>query len=420
MCERNYKCKLCKKVLERSKRKPDEHVCGEWKCTNCFKYQMGQHLCYQRKSSKNLKTVPRKSFFYDFECTQNEIMNCKDGYTSGEPCIEKCTTESRCNKCRKCVHCGESWCGLEEHKVNFAVLQLACDKCMDEDLTSDAKCQCCGSRCEKCNVVKKNEVVLPCEETCGYRQRVFSEGTVPADFCSHIMSRHYRNTVLIAHNGKGYDHYHVLNAMIKHHGVRPNKILYQGSKIMYMHIAAGLGLTFLDSPNFLQMKLSKIPACFDLTEMKKGYFPHLFNKTENKHYVSSYPKPEYYGVDYMSSKERTEFEKWYPSKKNEVFDFQKELREYCISDVDILRKGCMKFREIMMSVTSTKKINDKGETMEHPGLDPFDHVTIASACQAVYRELFLEEEYETYLTDRITSETTKRPTKFEKGVKGRV
>ena len=77
----------------------------------------------------------------------------------------------------------------------------------------------------------------------------------------------------------------------------------------------------------------------------------------------------------------------------------------------------MKFREIMMSVTSTKKINDKGETMEHPGLDPFDHVTIASACQAVYRELFLEEEYETYLTDRITSETTKRPTKFEKGVK---
>lgn len=122
----------------------------------------------------------------------------------------------------------------------------------------------------------------------------------------------------------------------------------------------------------------------------------------------------------MSSKERTEFEKWYLSKKNEVFDFQKELREYCISDVDILRKGCMKFREIMLSVTSTKKINDKGETMEHPGLDPFDHVTIASACQAVYRELFLEEEYETYLTDRITSETTKRPTKFEKGVKGRV
>ena len=112
-----------------------------------------------------------------------------------------------------------------------------------------------------------------------------------------------------------------------------------------------------------------------------------------------------------------ELEKWYLSKKNEVFDFQKELREYCISDVDILRKGCMKFRELMMSVTSSKTINDKGETMERPGVDPFDYVTIASACQAVYRELFLEDEYETYLTDRITIKTSKRSTKFENGVK---
>ena len=61
------------------------------------------------------------------------------------------------------------------------------------------------------------------------------------------MSRHYRNTVLIAHNAKGYDHYTVLNAMIKQHGVRPNKIMYQGSKVMY--IASGLDLTFLDSLN---------------------------------------------------------------------------------------------------------------------------------------------------------------------------
>ncbi|CAG2238521.1 unnamed protein product [Mytilus edulis] len=180
-----------------------------------------------------------------------------------------------------------------------------------------------------------------------------------------------------------------------------------------MHVAAGLDLTFLDSLNFLQMKLSKIPACFDLTEMKKGYFPHLFNKKENKHYVGSYPSLEYYGVDYMSAKERTEFEKWHLSKNNEVFDFQRELREYCISDVDILRKGCMKFREIMMSVTSTTKKNDKGKTVKLPGLDPFNYVTIASACQAIYRELFLEEEYETYLTNRIT----RRPLKDQRNMR---
>jgi len=48
--------------------------------------------------------------------------------------------------------------------------------------------------------LKKNTVVLPCEETCAYRQRIFSKGDVPAEFCSHIMSRHYRNAVLIAHH----------------------------------------------------------------------------------------------------------------------------------------------------------------------------------------------------------------------------
>jgi len=71
----------------------------------------------------------------------------------------------------------------------------------------------------------------------------------------------------------------------------------------------------------------------------------------------------------------------------------------------------------MMEVTSKCTVNEKGEAIQKTGLDPFDHVTIASACQAIYRELFLEEEYETYLPDRITKETTKRPTKFENGVK---
>lgn len=64
----------------------------------------------------------------------------------------------------------------------------------------------------------------------------------------------------------------------------------------------------------------------------------------------------------------------------------------------------MKFRELMMSVTSSETINKKGEKTERLGVDPFDYVTIASACQAIYRELFLEEEYETYLTDRITTD----------------
>jgi glycine/serine hydroxymethyltransferase len=65
------------------------------------------------------------------------------------------------------------------------------------------------------------------------------------------MTPHYNNTVLIAHSANDFDNYPVINALIDHYGVVPDKILYNGSNIMYMHVAKGLYLTFRDSLNFL-------------------------------------------------------------------------------------------------------------------------------------------------------------------------
>ena len=49
----------------------------------------------------------------------------------------------------------------------------------------------------------------------------------------------------------------------------------------------------------------------------------------------------------MKPDERTRFLKWYDDRvsENYIFDFQKEILEYCRSDVDILRRGIMKLRE---------------------------------------------------------------------------
>ena len=140
-----------------------------------------------------------------------------------------------------------------------------------------------------------------------------------------------------------------------HHDVVPDKILYNGSKIMYRHVAKGLDLTFLDSLNFLGMRLSKLPGCFDLNELCKGYFPHLFNTSENQHYVGPHPDTQFYSCDYMESGDREQFLEWDESKKDKIFDFQKEIHEYCVSEVDIPRRGCMKFRNLLMEVTSTRK-----------------------------------------------------------------
>ncbi|VDI57140.1 Hypothetical predicted protein [Mytilus galloprovincialis] len=457
MCERFYQCETCKKVLERNKRAPEQHRCGEWKCKNCFQYQLGDHLCYQRKSIWNSsKKEPRKYFFYDFETTQNEQMVCSEGHLLGEPCEKQCSTtdrckkckmctncyevrcryeeqcsngyvpsqpcktkcamKTRCNSCKICINCHQSWCGLNEHKVNFAVLQSTCTLCENDDLTINSKCDVCGSRCENCRIVKKNKRILPCKDGCGYRQRVFRGNNVPYEFCSHIMTPHYKNTVLIAHNAKGFDNYPLLNALIDHHSVKPDKIIFDGSKIVYMHVSKNLDLTFLDSINFINMKLSKIPQCFGLQELQKGHFPHLFNTQEHQSYKGPYPAASYYGVDYMGEEEAQLFWNWYRSKENEIFDFQSEMYNYCVSDVDILRRGCMEFRKIMIDVTSVKDTNEKGEIITHAeGIDPFNYITIASVCQAIYRQLFLEEEYETCVTDLTQNTNLKCPSKFVNG-----
>jgi len=149
------------------------------------------------------------------------------------------------------------------------------------------------------------------------------------------------------------------------------------------------------------MKLADIPKAFGLKELCKGYFPHKFNRKENQWYIGSYPAPHYYGYDYMSSEDREKFITWHESKTSEIFDFQQEMLKYCRSDVDILRRGCLRFRDVMMESTN--------------GVNPFDYVTIAGACMGIFKTLVLEEEHEVEILDLNTNKTLWLPEKYVDG-----
>jgi len=111
------------------------------------------------------------------------------------------------------------------------------------------------------------------------------------------------------------------------------------------------------------MKLAALPKSFGLIELITGLFPHYFNRRENQQYIGAYPNPECYEHSYFNVQERADFLKWYETVTNMQFDFQKEILEYCRSDVDILRKACLKFRDLLMKCTGTPEeiIDDKGE-----------------------------------------------------------
>ena len=64
------------------------------------------------------------------------------------------------------------------------------------------------------------------------------------------------------------------------------------------------------------MSLANLPKSFDLKEMKKGFFSHLYNTTEHQHDIlSCLPDESYYDPDGMSKERRAEFLQWYEEHK---------------------------------------------------------------------------------------------------------
>lgn len=137
-----------------------------------------------------------------------------------------------------------------------------------------------------------------------------------------------------------------------------------------MSLEAG-GVRIIDSLNFLPMPLAAMPKTFGEKELAKGYFPHFFNKAKNADYVGPIPDPEMYGASamkegvfmfiivvylvkrkFLSIEARKVFLEWHTSETSAgtQLDMQRDLVRYCQSDVDILAKCCMKFRDLFIQV----------------------------------------------------------------------
>ena len=406
LCDRWWKCTNCKQIIDRNRRKVEEHVCDTYFCKSCEKMvDINSHNCYIR-SCKPQESKPR-FVFYDFECEQEgNSIQCEAGYlpTIMQNCSLCKELKTTCTKCSVCKNCQRADCGKKTHAPNLVVAATVCEMCIkDNDFSPKSKC---GSRCTNCNNFDKNEncyEIEPCRDTCGFREIVFSGENTKHNFGKWLFSPCHKDFTAIAHNAKGYDNYFILEYLIDN-SIRP-EIIYNGSKMMFLHVKRGLSIRCLDSLNFLPMKLAKLPEAFGFKELKKGYFPHLFNKKENFLYIGPYPTAEFYSPDYMSPEEKSEFLSWYQERvdSGEQFDFQTEILEYCRSDVDILRKACLRFREIIQNVTGREEVfyNENAgapDTQINSGIDPFSQITIASVCMKIFKCKFLPENWQVKVT----------------------
>jgi len=182
---------------------------------------------------------------------------------------------------------------------------------------------------------------------------------------------------------------------------KPPRILKQGTKILCLNFKK---TKLIDSVSFIPLPLASFPKTFNISEISKGFFPFKFNIEKNQNYIGPIPEKEDFGYQFMNTDKKNEFDIFYSENKEKLFDFQNEFRRYCISDCELLTRGCLEFRKIIMNLTS---------------VDPFrKNITIASLCHFIFRNFLLDPDEIALIPDngynrnQITSQAAESWLKF--------
>ena len=381
-----YYCHECKKAYT----KRDKHKCPS-KCLSCFTYNKATKC-----EGKEIVCEKCNRKFFGNRCFKNHLKNRSK--VEGKMDIV-CNAVKKCLDCNRIItgryvkahKCGYSECTncgkyvSKNHKCFMKKVRAKGGNCLNkkpcknnESIGKTAWCYSCRTYTEKyifydfectqnTGIHEVNLCVAQDFDGKEYVHRSIDE------FCKCFLNEKFKGYTLLAHNSKGYDSHFILKWLVNQ-GIKPYCI-YNGAKIMFMELPK-LSIRFIDSLNFLQMPLKSFPKTVGMSELKKGYFPHFFNKECNKEYVGRIPCKNDFGFNQMKPDERTKFLKWYEERVNEnyVFDFKKEILEYCRSDVDILRRGIMKLREDFIKIEN---------------IDCLQYITIASVCMTIYRSNYM-------------------------------
>ena len=362
----NYFCHKCKKTYSNN----SDHLCDAM-CRSCRSYD-----CVLDGNGMVCDECDR--LFKNKTCYDHH----KEPIAGGR---SVCQTIRKCEKCgkamdvrklnpkghicgKKCLTCGVIINDKDKHKCYIQKTEQSEESQYNHLLFFDLECK------QEHGVHEANLCVV--HDELGEVGLFQGKDTIK-EFCEWLLTKKHQDCIVIAHNFQGYDGYFIQNYLNKN--AIKYEVILRGAKILSMTIPM-FNIKFIDSLNFIPMSLAKFPKTFGQTELCKGYFPHLFNKEENQDYIGPIPCQADYGVNFMKPEAREAFLAWHKEQveSNYLFDFQKEIIKYCRSDVDILRKCCMLFREMLRDET---------------GIDPFERsLTIASYCHEVYRTNFLKKD----------------------------
>ncbi|CAC5384163.1 unnamed protein product [Mytilus coruscus] len=309
---RSYYCNICQKRYQHK----EEHKCNNI-CTSCHKIH---------------------------EIVNQEWLYCKDcnRYFQGDVCFQlqaKKTSQGRstCTSYYRCKECGQSM-NRKMHKKEHQCGEVYCKTCKDYYEPEHLCFMMPIQDDKKLSSIADDDTKLKRNSQDKEPNQVY----IFFDFeCT-------QDDLVQCELGNG---------------ILP-KIIPSGAKNMSVEVPA-CNIRMIDSINFLPSALSKLPKMFGLDELQKGYFPHFFNRQENQAVVLEHlPDIKYYNPDGMKVDDRKLFLEWYATNVHKKFDFKLELLKYCQSDVDILRRCCLKFRQLFMAMTTIDS-NKGGIHIQH-------------------------------------------------------
>ena len=296
-----------------------------------------------------------------------------------------CQVIRKCPKCKKAMH-------IRKHK-NGHICGKKCPTCGVIYNPEDSEHLCYMQQLEKDKESSYNHLLffdfeatqehgIHCPNLCVVHDEerevaLFQGEDTVKQFCLWLFTPQHKGCIAIAHNFQGYDGYFIKDFLIEN--AIPYEVIYRGAKSLSVTVPL-YEIKFIDSLNFIPMALAKFPKTFGQDELCKGYFPHAFNKEENQNYIGPIPCQNDYGVNFMKPEQRKAFIQWHDEQvaNNYVFNFREEIIKYCRSDVDIMRKCCLMYRELFRDMTE---------------LDPFNKsLTIAGYCLDIYRTRFLKKD----------------------------
>ena len=360
----SYFCHQCNRAFNTDD--PAHHSCQGQACRAC-----GGHLCPDRFKKTTLPCADCHCLF------------------RGPSCLDHHKLSGYCAKFRTCPSC----CARFNREKEHVCFEAKCPSCGEmEDLTE-----------HQCYIQPEDEedglepplfvyadieaMTLPNRQfqpnlLCYQNSKGEKEALWGEDCCWQFMKKlekmawipvgkkkmKERPVIVPFHNLKGFDGVFILKTLYKH-GWCVTDQFSMGAKVLNFKTGP---ITFKDSLCFLPFPLSAFPNTFDLKdqELKKGYFPHMFNTPDHQNYVGSIPPKHYYDPEGMKPKDKAAFDTWYEAQTGQ-FDFRKELLEYCQSDVELLKKGCEAFVE---------------KFSQEAHFNPFEKcMTIAAACNHYWR-----------------------------------